>query len=120
MKDDRLLRMLKRLEGHYADKQKALIAHALVLWRGKPVKDIKQFLDGESAPVFRELLADLSGPVFYYKKDDRFYLRRWAGVLLGEGKDSKAFTHEEEESLYDFVYEIRCKYHRGFVTPKDI
>lgn len=83
------LRVYERLRQMYPDEQKALIANALVLWRGQTVSDIRQYVDGESSRTFAEVLGDLHGPIFYYQTKDQIILRRWVRVLIGEGKDSK-------------------------------
>jgi len=118
--DDTQLRLLQRCRQTYPEERKALIANALVLWRDRPVAEIRKFIDGESLPVFAEVLTDLNGPIFYYRKEDRIVLRRWAAVLLGEGKDSKQLSIPEEESLLALAYELRTKYHKGYVTPKEL
>jgi hypothetical protein len=97
-----------------------LIASALVFWRERQVAEIRNFIDGESLPLFAEVLADHHGPIFYYEKEDRIILRRWASVLIGEGKDSKQLSIPEEERLRDFAYELRSKYRGGYITPKEL
>jgi predicted HTH transcriptional regulator len=114
------LRMLQRIQETYSDPHKALIANALVLWRNRPISEIRNFIDGESLPLFAEVISDLSGPIFYWQEQDRIVLRRWASVLLDEGKDSKTLTLAEEKDLYDFAYDLRTRYYRGVLTPKDL
>jgi predicted HTH transcriptional regulator len=118
--DDTQLRLLQRCRQAYPEERKALIANALVLWRDRPVAEIRKFVDGESLPLFADVLTDLNGPIYYYRKGDRIVLRRWAAVLLGEGKDSKQLSIPEEESLLALAYELRTKYHLGYVTPKEL
>jgi hypothetical protein len=98
--DERQLRLLEQLRANYRDEQKALLAHALVLWRGQPLASIRRFVDEAHAQVVAEIFTDQDGPVFYSQKPDRVYLRRWARVLVQEGKDSKALAEHEEEDLY--------------------
>ena len=114
------LRLLHRLKQIYPDEQKALIANALVLWRGRSVTDIKQYVDGESTNLFADLLTDLNGPIFYDRKPDRIVLRRWVEVLLGEGKDSKQLSAAEEENLLEFARKLKLEYNRGYITPKEL
>jgi hypothetical protein len=114
------LRLLERIRAIYSDQQKALIAHALVLWRDKPVSEISNYIDGDFSRQFAEVLASLDGATFYWKAQDRIVLARWASVLLGEGKDSKTFSPAEEEQLRSLAYEIRTKYYGGHITPKDL
>jgi predicted transcriptional regulator of viral defense system len=47
-------------------------------------------------------------------------LRRWAQILLGEGKDSKAFSPAEEERLKSQAFEMQTGFHDGYITPKDL
>lgn len=111
-------RLLTRIKDSYQDEQKALIACSLVLWRSKPVTEIRNYIDGDFSRQFAEVLADSKGPIFYYREKDSIILRRWAKILLGEGKDSKAFSPDEEKDLLNFVYDIQTKYHDGYVSPK--
>jgi predicted HTH transcriptional regulator len=114
------LKLLAQIRQRYPEEQKALIANALVLWRGRAVSDIKQYIDGESSNLFAEVLADTYGPIFYYKKNDEIVPRRWVKVLLGEGKDSKQLSPSEEAALLDFVRKLQADYHGGFITPKEL
>ncbi len=120
LEDEKMLRLLERSRSIYNDEQKALIAQALVLWRQKPVSEIRNFIDGDCSRQFAEVLAGLEGPLFYYAEQDRIILRRWAEVLIGEGKDSKAFSPGEEKSLRKLAYELHTQYHDGYITPKDL
>jgi predicted transcriptional regulator of viral defense system len=45
-------------------------------------------------------------------------LRRWASVLIGEGKDSKQLSIPEEKRLRELVYSLRSK--TGYITPKEL
>jgi predicted HTH transcriptional regulator len=112
-----LLRVLDRSRQIYKDERKALIAQALVLWRGKPVKEIRNFVDGDFAASFAEVLAGLDGPIFYYEPEDMITLRRWAKILIGEGKDSKNFSAGEEHGLKDRLYNFCSKHNDFVVTP---
>ena len=114
------LRLLDRCKQIYQDEQKALIAQALVLWRDRPVAEIRNFIDGDFARQFAEVLSSLEGPIFYYQDKDQITLRRWAAVLMGEGKDSKALTPAEEKNLRGFAYDMHTKYYDGYITPKQL
>jgi hypothetical protein len=114
------LKLLSRLKETYTDEHKALIANALVLWRDRPVAEIRQYIDGESLPLFAAVLADINGPIFYYEKEDKIVLRRWTRILLGEGKDSKQLSIPEEQDLQNFSYDLQTKYHKGYITPKEL
>lgn len=116
--DERHARLLARLMEKYPEERKALIAFALILWRDNPVKEIQNFIDGESAKQFAEVLSDTFGPIFYFKDDDRIYLRRWAKILLGEGKDSKTHTPAEEADLFRLAYKMQLRSQGGIITPK--
>lgn len=116
--DEKYLRLLRRSQEIYQEPRKALIAQALVLWRDKPVKEIRNFVDDEFATVFGEVLAGYEGPLVYLKDKDQIVLSRWARVLLGEGKDSKALSPGEEEGLYKRLYDFCTKHESGVVTPK--
>ena len=115
-----MLRLLDRSREIYQDERKALIAHALVLWRDKPVKEIRNYVDGDFARQFAEVLSGIKGPIFYYEKEDRITLRRWAEVLIGEGKDSKDLSPGEEDRLQTLAYDIQTKYNNGIISPKDL
>jgi predicted HTH transcriptional regulator len=115
-----MLRLLERAREIYKDERKALIALALVLWRDKPVKEIRNYVDGDFARQFAEVLSGIEGPIFYYEKEDRITLRRWAEVLIGEGKDSKDLSPGEEERLQQRAYDLQNNYNNGIITPKDL
>jgi predicted HTH transcriptional regulator len=114
------LKLLRRIQDLYSGSHKALIAYALVLWRDQPISQIRNYIDGESLSIFAEVLADLNGPIFYWQEQDQIVLRRWARVLLDEGKDSKSLTPAEEIGLYDFAYDMRTRFHHGMFSPKDL
>jgi hypothetical protein len=114
------LKLFQRIQDVYPDSHKALIAYALVLWRDQPISQIRNYIDGESLRTFAEVLADLNGPIFYWQEQDQIVLRRWARVLLDEGKDSKSLTPAEEIGLYDFAYDMRTRYHHGLFSPKEL
>jgi len=116
----RQIRLLNRLREMYPDEQKALIANALVLWRGRSGTDVKQYVDGESSAIFAEVLADIRGPIFYWEEKDQIVPRRWVKVLLGEGKDSKQLSPAEEKDLLEFSRKIQTEYHQGYITPKQL
>lgn len=118
--NERHVRLLERLRAHHKDPQKALIALALVLWRDKPVEEIRTYIDGECAPLFAEVLENLDGATFYWAERDQIVLRRWARVLLDEGVDSKALSEGEEEHLYRTAYNLQTKFHDGLITPKGV
>lgn len=116
--DEKLVRVLERCREIYHDERKALIALALVLWRDRPVTEIRGYVDGDFARAFAEVLTTANGPIFYHREKEAIYLTRWAEVLLGEGKDSKALAPGEEEGLQTFAFEMCSKYHGGTITPK--
>ncbi len=119
-KDIIQLKLLSRLKETYPDEHKALIANALVLWKDQSVAEIRQYIDGESLPLFLTVLADINGPIFYYEKEDKIVLRRWTRILLGEGKDSKQLSMPEEQDLQDFSYDIQTRYYKSYITPKEL
>jgi predicted HTH transcriptional regulator len=114
------VKLLHQLRDKYTDEKKALIANALVLWSGEPVANIAKYIEGESQNIFIDILRDANGPIFYWKERDQIVLRRWVKILLGEGKESKQFTQAEEDDTFEFLRDIQTKYHRGYVTPKDL
>lgn len=120
VQDELQLKLLSQLKERYEDEQKALIANALILWQGQPVANLKSYIEGETQNLFVEILKDIDGPIFYYQEKDTIVLRRWVKVLLGEGKESKQLTADEEKDTYEFVKKIRLDYHHGYVTPKDL
>jgi len=66
------------------------------------------------------VLADLDGPIFYYREKDQIILRRWVRILLGEGQETKQLSAEEEEDLLDLAKRLQLEYHRGYLTPKKL
>ena len=118
--DKTQIKLLTRLKELYKDEHKALIANALVLWRGQPVSNIKNYIDGDSLPLLVDVLNDTRGPIFYYSEKDELVLRRWVRVLIGEGKDSKQLSAAEGKDILEFARKIRLQYDHGFVTPKDL
>ena len=114
------LRLLNRLRQLYPDEQKALIANALILWRGRSVSDIKPYVDGDSSGLFAEVLMDTNGPIFYYREKDQIIPKRWVRILLSEGKDSKQLTPAEEAELQAFARKIRTEYYHRYITPKEL
>ena len=115
-----LMRLFQRIKDLYKDEHKALVAFALVLWSENPVSRISQLIDGESKPYFEEILQDVDGPVFFYRKEDKLIHHRWVRVLLREGKDSKAFTLAEEEGIRDFASDFCLQFERGHITPQSL
>jgi len=118
--DEKLIRLLNRCREIFQDEKKSLIALALVLWHERPVKEIRQFVDGDFDRQFAEVLTHLNGPLLYRGDDQQIIMRRWVKVLLGEGKDSKALSSAEEESLRQAAYDIQMKYKGGEITPFEL
>jgi hypothetical protein len=120
-RDIKQLQLLGRLRQIYNNSEhKVMIATALVLWKDRPVSDLRQYIDGDSAPHFAEVLSDLNGPIFYFEKEDRIVPHRWVTVLLGEGKQSKALSQAEKEGLYQFACQLHSQYNDGYITPKEL
>jgi len=118
--DEKYARLLDKSRSIYKDEQKALIAQALVLWRHQSVSSIRDYVDGDFSRQFAEVLSSLEGPIFFYKANDQITLTRWAEILIGEGKESKALSPGEEERLRKLTYDIQTKYHDGYITPKQL
>lgn len=116
--DVNYLRLLRRSNEIYSESRKALIAQALVLWRDKPVTEVSTFIDDEFKEMFADVLRGFEGPIFYDQSTDKVVLRRWARVLLGEGKDSKALSEGEEQGLYETLKNFCLRHENGVVTPK--
>ncbi|MBW7452457.1 RNA-binding domain-containing protein [Paenibacillus sepulcri] len=114
------VRLLERLREKYKNEHKALIANALVLWRDKSVSEINKYIDGESAPLFAEVLHDPNGPIFYYSEEDRIVIRRWTRVLIEEGKDSMRLKMAEENDLKKLAFTISSKYRNYMITTKEL
>lgn len=118
--DKKYVQLFGRLKKIYTNLDDVLIANALVLWRNKTVSEIRVYIDSESYEKFARILADPKGPIFYWRDRDLITLRRWAKVVLLEGKDSKSFSEGEEEDLKNFAYKMQTQFNRGFMTPKDL
>lgn len=119
-KESILARLLEQSRKVYRDEQKALIAQALVLWRDKPVAEIRNYIDPEFSAQFAEVLSGIEGPIFYYREKDQITLRRWAKVLLGEGKNSKTLSPAEEQRLLEDSYELCAKHHSSYITTRHL
>lgn len=116
----RVLRLLERLREIYEDDQKALVAQALVLWNEEPVSRIRDYMDGESQQVLSAVFSNPKCPVFYLKDQDRLLVKRWPRVLLGEGKESKKLSDEEETNLYKTAYAIAKKHRAMKMTAPEL
>jgi predicted HTH transcriptional regulator len=114
------IRLLDRTRAVYKDDQKALIANALVQWREKPVSEIRNYIDGDFARQFAEVLSSLNGPIWYHSEKDEITLTRWARVLLGDGQDSKGLSPNEERSLREFARKLQTQYHDSYISPADL
>lgn len=96
----------------------ATVACALVFWENQQASDFTGYLDEQSKEVFEEVVASRFSPVLLDIKSKKIYLRRWARVLIDEGKESKKFNDREEEDLLMFLSKMTHDYHAGILTPK--
>lgn len=121
-RDDRILRLLARLQDIYATQRQALVALSLILWRGKPLADIDRHMDGESKALLAEVIGHEKCPVFLSQRDEEAKLltSRWVDVLLGEGKDSKKLSDQEERHLLVSARRLARKYDNGRVTAAEL
>lgn len=118
--DRNRLKLLESLKEQYdSEKDKALIAYAIILWKDKKVTEISKYFDKYDFEIAVKIITDLHGPVFYWKERDEIRLNRWVEVLLSEGNYSKQFTKEEEDALYEGFYNLQSKYHKGYFQTKD-
>ena len=101
------------------NKEKSLIAYALVLWNHKPFSEIKKYFDTHESKVAAEIISDFKGPVYYWEERDKIVLHRWVKILIEEGKASKEFTHHEENELYKRCLELHNKFYGGLITPSE-
>lgn len=120
MKNQRYLKLRKSIIDIYQDEQKALIAHALVLWSNKSVSEIRNYIDDNFSEPFAEVLSILNGPIFYHQDEDRIVLNRWAKLLLEEGRDSKKLSPVEENRLRAFLKSYCLRFEGGYITPKEL
>ncbi len=119
--DRNKLKLLESLIEQYdSDKEKALIAYAIILWKDKKVTEISKYFDKYDFEIAVKIITDLDGPVFYWKERDEIRLNRWVEVLLSEGTYSKQFTKEEEDALYESFYDRQNHFHKGYFQTKDI
>lgn len=118
--DKKILRLYDVIQSNYATSIKSQMAFSLVLWKGKPVSEIKKYIDGESEKAFLEIINDLKGPVFYWQERDEIVLRRWARLIIEEGRDTKKFTSAEEQDLIKSLHELSKKYWGSFFTLKQL
>lgn len=115
LRDERVLRLVDRLKEIYGEERKALVALALILWHNEPLSQIKRHLDGESSHLLRAVLEHDKCPI-YSLENERLLISRWVRVLLGEGKDSKKLSAQEEKHLVERASELSRKYHSGTMT----
>lgn len=113
----RYVRIFRRASEIFKDDRKALIAQALVLWRDKPVSEIKNYIDESFAGDFADVLSSFEGPIFYWKEKDSIRLRRWARLILEEGRDSKQLSPDEEASFLEHAQDYCSKFEKGYITP---
>lgn len=99
------------------NKEKSLIAYALVLWSDKPFSEIKKYFDTHESKIAAEIISDLRGPVYYWEDRDKIVLHRWVKILIEEGKASKEFTQHEENELYKRSLELHNRFYGGLITP---
>lgn len=118
--DEKKLRLYERLRQHYKHDSKALIVLAIILWKEKKISEITKFVDEDYEPLFNDILGEIYGAVWYWKEQDQIVLSRWVKVLIGEGKDSKVLSIDEEERLLKWAYERQTQYHNGIITPTDL
>lgn len=117
---ERYKTLRESLNNYYdRDKEKSLIAYALVLWHQKPFSEIKRYFDTHESKLAAEIISDFKGPVFFWEQKDRIVLHRWVKILLEEGKSSKEFTHYEEQELYKRCLELHNKYYGGLITTSE-
>ncbi len=117
--DQKNIRLYEKISEAYQDLNKSLIAFALVLWRDIKVSQILDYFGKEERKALAEVLADLNGPIYYFKSEDEIVLNRWVRLLIEEGCESKSFTPFEEKNLYNFARDMRS-YHGGYITPMEL
>ncbi|MBX3321903.1 MAG: hypothetical protein KF757_02820 [Phycisphaeraceae bacterium] len=118
--DEKLVKLLTRLRDYYKDEQRAIVGLSLVLWRDKPVGELREFFGPEYNDLLLELLSDMRGATWYRAEDDRVYLSRWAQLILDEGVDSKRLSSAEEEQLFEFAASMARTFNKGFITNCDL
>jgi len=100
-------RLLDRLREYYDEEKMALLALALVYWRNEPLQSIVEYIDEESQDVFASVVSDPAGPLVV--EEDSISAKRWVEVLLGEGKDSKSLSPQEERGVIGQIYDFSRK-----------
>jgi len=98
--------------------EKGLIAYALVLWKDLKFSEIAKYFDEWYSKIATEIIADIKGPVFFWKERDQITLHRWVEVLINEGKASKGFSEYEERQLFDSFKNIFNQFHGGIFSSK--
>ena len=114
-----MLRILDQCKTVFGNNRKSLIAVSLVYWKGKSLDEVKEFVEGELAKEFAEVIDEFEGPVWYSNDSNKIILSRWTRIAL-EGHDTKAFEPQEEERLKKRLSEHAKKNWDGIITPKKL
>jgi len=118
--DERYRTLRTRLRELYRDdREKSLIAYALVLWRSKSFSEIARYFDTYEGQVAADILNDTNGPLFFWQEKDRLVAHRWVRVLLEDGLASKGFSIHEESRLFRTCKSIQTDHCDGMITPAD-
>lgn len=125
--NENLLNLLERLKTQYGDKvDKYKLSAALVLWRGKSLKEILSYMDEHHAKLTLDILTEEDSPFLVTSEELKskekiltIGLKRW-GILKLKGQESKVFSEGEEskakEMLRNYAYENERK---GYITNKE-
>lgn len=117
----RYLKVYNSIQALYRhNKEKSLIASALVLWSDKAATEIIQYFDKYQLDILREILQrDPNPPVVLVENMNRILPVRWVRLLIEEGKESSTFHPSEEARYYQSCKKLSCTYKNGLMTPGD-
>ncbi len=98
-----LLKLIERLKNIFPKPDSWRLATALILWIDKSAKDIDNTLDEHHKRILKEIINHKNSPVIFFEEKDKFLLKRWAKLLIIDGKVSKTFSLGEENNLKEYL-----------------
>lgn len=112
-----LKNLYSRLLEIYGTPDKARVAQALLLWRGKSWAEIRSFLDENYKYLMEEVLKNKDCPVSIF--DNQIFTKRWAQIAL-DGQVTKEFTEYEKNTYQRVLNNFSFSFDRnGYVSSED-
>ena len=92
--------LAEELKDKFTENDQWRMAIALLLWRKRSWKEVKQYLDEYNKDVAEQVLKNEHCPVFRYQ--DGFYTKRWAMVRL-TGRVTRQFNESEKTIIFKLL-----------------